>query len=243
SKTIAEYYLEELQNYLSTTRMSKSRLMREFLERRVDILMQEIDSLSIALRDFQVTNKAIALDQQTISLITLYSESIASYYQTDIEYELAKTQYGESSPVLEQLRERRSILADRIKSFESSGNEILPEYMIQIDRVPDLGMQYAQLKLSGEIQKKVFEYIYPQYELAKLEEMKDMPSFEIIDKPVLAGLRSKPKRAIIVVSVTIAAFLLACVIALFQELVLVANRDKVRMIMDALRFGSNKTSN
>jgi len=44
-------------------------------------------------------------------------------------------------------------------------------------------MQLALLTLNIEIKKKVIEYIYPQYELAKLEELKDMPTFEVIDSP------------------------------------------------------------
>ena len=37
--------------------------------------------------------------------------------------------------------------------------------------------------------------MFPQYEQAKIEEVKDLPTIEIIDKAVPAGKRSKPKRA------------------------------------------------
>jgi uncharacterized protein involved in exopolysaccharide biosynthesis len=213
SKKIAEYYLEQLQDYLRYSRMSKSRLQREFLEGRVQSLNREIDSLAVAIRDFQIEHNAIALDQQTMSLINLYSESIAGYFKADIEYELAKNQYSSTSPVVQDLEAKKNILADRIK----------------------------ELRLNAEIQKKVFEYIYPQYEVSKLDELRDMPSFEIIDKPVLAGLRSRPKRGMIVVSITIAAFLLGCIIALFQENVLLGHREQVQKIIQALKFGKPKT--
>ncbi len=241
SKRIAEYYLEQLQDYLRYSRMSKSRLQREFLEGRVQSLNREIDSLAVAIRDFQIKNNAIALDQQTMSLITLYSESIAGYFKADIEYELAKTQYSSTSPVVQDLETKKNILADRIKDFESSKSNMIPEYILPIDQIPELSMQFALLRLNAEIQKKVYEYIYPQYEVAKLDELRDMPSFEIIDKPVLAGLRSRPKRGMIVVSVTFAAFLLGCIIALFQENVLLGHREQVQKIIQALKFGKSKT--
>ncbi len=241
SKQIAEYYLEQLQNYIRYSRVSKSRLQREFLEGRVQSLTQEIDSLAVAIRDFQIKHNAIALDQQTLSLINLYSESIAGFFKADIEYELAKNQYSSASPVVQDLEAKRNILADRIKDFESKKSDMVPDYILPIDQIPELSMQFALLRLNAEIQKKVFEYIYPQYEVAKLDELRDMPSFEIIDKPVLAGLRSRPKRGMIVVSVTFAAFLLACVVALFQENVLLAHREQVQKIIQALRFGKAKT--
>ncbi len=37
-------------------------------------------------------------------------------------------------------------------------------------------MQYAQMMLNLEIEKKIIEYLYPQFELAKLEEVKDLPT-------------------------------------------------------------------
>ncbi|HNT52395.1 MAG TPA: hypothetical protein PKH19_03265, partial [Candidatus Syntrophosphaera sp.] len=79
------------------------------------------------------------------------------------------------------------------------------------------------------------EYLYPQYELAKLEEVRDLPSFDILDRPSLAGLRSKPKRAVLVSVVTFAAFLLACLAAVILENLLVVHRDKTERILSLFR--------
>mgnify|MGYP001015534133 CR=1 FL=1 len=98
SKRMAEYYLDELQQYLSENKLTKSKMQREFLEGRVRELNTKIDSLAVAMRDFKKKNKAIALDQQTNTLINLYSESIGKYSATEIEYELAKNSYSPNSP-------------------------------------------------------------------------------------------------------------------------------------------------
>ena len=49
--------------------------------------------------------------------------------------------------------------------------------------------------MNMEIQNKVYSYLYPQYEQAKIEEIKNLPTIEVIDKAVPSGLRSKPRRA------------------------------------------------
>jgi uncharacterized protein involved in exopolysaccharide biosynthesis len=41
-----------------------------------------------------------------------------------------------------------------------------------------------------------------------------MPSFQVIDAPREAGMRSKPKRAVLVIIVTLAAFIFSCVLAM-----------------------------
>ena len=133
----------------------------------------------------------------------------------------------------------RLLLKQKVKDLESSKGGINPSYLIGIDKVPDLSMQYAQLMINVEIRKKVIEYLYPQYELAKLDELKDLPTFEVLDRPGLAGLRSKPKRAVIVVLCTVAAFILGCVIALIKESLWVTNKDKTQRIIQTL-LGKHK---
>jgi uncharacterized protein involved in exopolysaccharide biosynthesis len=214
SREIVEFYLRELESYNQDNRMSKGRMKREFLETQVAKHMADVDSLAKALRDFQTKNKSVALDQQTEAMVSMYGEIVAQYMQTDIEYELAKNQYSESSPIVQELAAKKALLSGKVKELENSNTTLTPDYLIQIDKIPDLSMQLAMLMVNVEIKKQIIEYLYPQFELAKLEELKDMPSFQIIDAPREAGMRSKPKRAILVVIITLAAFIFACVLAL-----------------------------
>lgn len=244
SRNIARFYIDELQSYLKTNRGSKSRLQRQFLEGQVNSTKAEIDSLAVAVKDFQTRNRTIGLDEQTTALVELYSQNISEYYKSDIEYEVAKAQYGADSPILEELARRRNILAGKIRELENSNSALVPKYMPQIDRIPGLALQFAQLKLNLEIKQKVYEYLYPQYELAKLEELRDMPSFDIMDSPSLAGMRSKPRRAILVAVATFAAFLLACLLAVVLENLKVIHKDKVDRIRSAFqrkRAGKDQT--
>lgn len=214
SKNIVEYYLRELEAYNQTTRLSKGKLKREFLEKQVNGHKAEVDSLAGALRDFQAKNKSVALDQQTQAMVGMYSETVSNLMKADLEYELAKNQYSESSPIVQELANKKAFLSAKVKELESSSSSLSPEYLIQIDKIPDLSMQLALLMVNLEIKKKVLEYLYPQYELAKLEEVKDLPTFQIIDAPREAGMRSKPKRAVLVILITTAAFIFACALAM-----------------------------
>ena len=237
SKEIVSFYLAELDSYNRQSRLSKGKMKREFLEGQVKLHMADVDSLARAMRDFQTKNKSIALDQQTEAMVALYGETVAKSMQAEIEYDLAKSQYSESSPIVQELANKKRILTEKIKDLEDSKSPLTPDYILQIDKIPDLNLQLAQLMINIEIKKKVIEYIYPQFELAKLEELKDMPSFEVIDQPQEAGMRSKPKRAILVIVLTMAAFILACTVALIRE-GLRLNEDKVNAIRKVLNLKS-----
>ena len=241
SRQIVQYHLDSLNKYILHSKMSKGRQKREFLEKQVDSHLQAVYSLSEQIRDFQKKNRSIDITQQTEAQLELYSDIVAEYMQTEIEHSLALSQYSADSPVVINLAEKLQLLKKKIKSLEKSGSDLVPEYIVQIDKIPDLAMQYAQMMLNLEIEKKIIEYLYPQFELAKLEEVKDLPTFEVYDAPQLAGIRSKPKRALTVVISTVAAFILSCLLALIIESLQGENKEKTQAIKAAL-FGRKKAS-
>lgn len=234
SMDIVNFYLNELEKYNQNNRLSKGRMKRVFLETQVEKNMAEIDSLAKAMRDFQAKNKTVALDQQTEAIVSLYAETVAQYMQAELELDLAKNQYSQTSPVVLDLIAQKELLAQKVKDLEDSSQVLAPSYLLQIDKVPDLSMQLALLKMNLEIKKTVIEYMYPQYELAKLEELKDMPTFEVIDAPREAGMRSKPKRAILVIITTLAFFIISCVLALICES-LHQNNELVQKIVATIK--------
>ncbi len=233
SKEIVEFYLAELEDYNQNHRNYKSKMKRVFLEEQVGRHMHDVDSLAVAVKDFQEENKAIALEMQTDSGLKIYSQIVTELLQAEIELELARTQYSEESIFVQQIKQKHDILKDRLDEMEKIGGSLGPDYLIQIDKVPDLGMQWNLLKMNAEIKKAVVEFLYPQYELARLEEERDMPSFQVLDHPQEAGRRSKPKRAIIVIVCTLAAVLLAMIIALIVESAS-QNQEKIAEIKQAL---------
>ncbi len=225
SRGIAQYYVEKLELYNREQKLTKGKMNREFLETRVTETKAELDSLILAVRDFQARNRAVALEAQSAALIEGYSRIIAEKMSLDIEYELARQNYASGSPLLSEMETRRAELSRQIREMESSSDNLKPRYLIDIASLPNLSSQYAQLKLNLEIKSKVFEYLYPQFEAARLDELKDMPTLEILDSPREAGIRVRPRRAIICVVATLIAFILAALLVLVKA-VLVNNWDR-----------------
>lgn len=218
SKQIAEYYVQRLELYNQDYKLTQGKLNRQFLEKRVAEVRNQIDSLSFAMKNFQEKNRAIDIQTQMTSIITLYSDIISQQINNDIELEIAKNTYSQNSPVVKELEQKKKIIQDKIKELEGSAAGLKPKYIIDIDNIPDVSLHYAQLMLNLEIQKKVFEFIYPQYEAARIEELKDMPTLEIVDHPREAGLRAKPKRALLCIVTTLIGFAVSLILALLDEI-------------------------
>jgi len=62
-----------------------------------------------------------------------------------------------------------------------------------------------------ELQSKIQELLIPQFEQAKLEETKNIPTLQVIDKPKVAINKAKPKRALIVIGATIMSILISII--------------------------------
>ena len=215
SRDIVNYYLQQLDIYNREEKITRGKMNREFLEARVNETRAEIDSLLLALKDFQQRHNTVDIEAQTSSLIKSYSDIIATKMSTDIELELARKNYAENSPIVLELKDRSEALAKQIRQLEAGKEPLKPRYLIDIGSLPDLATQYAQLKMNLEIKSKVYEFLYPQYEAAKLEELKDLPTLDILDTPREAGLRVKPKRAVM----CIIAFALAVVVSIIIVLI------------------------
>jgi uncharacterized protein involved in exopolysaccharide biosynthesis len=227
SADIANYYWTILDDYNQHTRVTKGRLNRIFLENRVHEVKHSIDSLSVVMRDFMTANNTVALDSQTEQTVTLYAGLIAEQYKADMEYEGARKFSDPSAPQVALLGEKARLLGNKVKEMERGNGKSKPEFVLDLGEYPTLQYQYMRIYIDLEVQKQVFEYLYPEYEKAKIEEQKDLPTVQLIDQAKPAGLREKPKRALLCITNFVLALVLSIVCSFIAEY-LSQKRDKIR---------------
>ncbi|MDZ4182074.1 MAG: Wzz/FepE/Etk N-terminal domain-containing protein, partial [Candidatus Cloacimonadaceae bacterium] len=233
SMNMAKYYVQRLDTYNRELKVTKGKRDRIFLENRVGQLRGEIDSLMAANREFQEKYKAVNLKDQSESLIKTYSSLISDKMKLDVQIELARTNYDAASPLVTNLETQRDALMEQIRGLESSGSALKPEYLINLSSIPSIGEKAAQLKLSLSIAQQLYETLYPQYEEARLEELRDIPSLELLDIPREAGLRVRPRRAMICMVSVLVAFFLGTVLAIIKETIL-NSKERIAILRNIL---------
>ena len=194
SMEIANYHWQKLEKYNVEIRMSKGRQKRMFLEKRINEVQDVITILSKDYLQFQQNNNIVEIENQTTMLIALYADLIAQKTTKEIELEYSKQIKDVNNPILNKLRKEIEIVNDKIAELEISNSED-NKYILSLDDMPELALEYMNLKMNLEIQEQLFSFLYPQFEQAKIEEVKDLPTIEVIDRAIPSGLRSKPKRA------------------------------------------------
>lgn len=235
SRDIAQDYFDMLEEYYLHSKMSKGRETRMFLERQIEEFEVNFAALSDKMEEFQTEHRLVDLRTQTEAVINLYAEVVSQKIETEIELEYARRYMAEDSQLIRSLAERLAVLNNNIKEMESSEADIVPRYILNIDDIPGITNQFAQLSLSLEIQRKVIEFLYPQYQSAKLDELNDISSFEIINHAVPAGLRSRPRRAfIVIVAFALSLFLSSLFAYTYEVLTKTPRKEKIDSFLHEL---------
>ena len=88
---------------------------------------------------------------------------------------------------------------------------------IHLDKTPNTSLQYLDVVRDLKYQEAIWEILAKQFEVAKLDEAKDFPLVQVLDKAVVPEKKSKPKRSLIVILAVLVAFFLAVIWAFISE--------------------------
>ncbi len=77
--------------------------------------------------------------------------------------------------------------------------------------LPALGYRYADLYRNAKIHETIVEILTQQYELARVQEAKELPSVRVMDFATIPEKRNSPIRSLIIGLSVAVAFLLGCV--------------------------------
>ena len=93
----------------------------------------------------------------------------------------------------------------------------LTDAEITLDRTPNTSLQYMDALRNLRYQEGIYDILARQFAAAKLDEAKDSPLIQILDKAIPPEKKSKPKRSLIVIIATLVAFSMAIIWAFIKE--------------------------
>jgi len=217
--------------------MEAGRYNREFLEKRLSQNENNLEKAELDLKIFQEKTGIIDLVAQLSSTMQMsaqaynsifdaYTELYAKKIETETQLAVAKTTLSINNPTLMQLEkllneqtfqlEQLMIELDAklqylLSSITPTQVDNIPniEFSVSFNSLPSLGLENARLIREVKMQSTIQEILIPQYEQAKLEETKNIPTLQLIDKPKVAINKAKPKRALIVIGATLMSILVS----------------------------------
>lgn len=93
----------------------------------------------------------------------------------------------------------------------------LTDAMILLDKTPNTSLQYMDALRNFKYHESIYDVLIRQFASAQLDEAKDSPLIQILDKATPPEKKSKPKRSQIVILATLVAFSMAIIWAFIKE--------------------------
>jgi uncharacterized protein involved in exopolysaccharide biosynthesis len=234
---IANRYVELLDEFnrrLNVTRASKT---KEFIERQIEERRAELAKAELELKQFQETHKALELEEQLRSAMTIVTDLTAQAIALESELKILEHY---TSPTSEEYRQKKSQyegVVEQLQKLKLNHNQdeddLLRAYIPTLENVPELALQMMRLKRRVGIETAVYTMLVKEYEKSRIEEARDTPTVQIMDKASVPNLRSRPRRKALVVLGAMIGFgwsaFLSLLLAAWRE-----NKDRSRILSEVL---------
>ena len=223
---LANAHATEVTRLLGRLAVSEAQNRRVFFEKQLDETNQKLIAAEQQLRQVQEKSGVIVLDKQAEALIGGAAQLRARIAEREVQLKVLRTGATEANPDVQrlnsELRALRSELA-RMESTQSGGAGSTVD--IPVGKLPEAAIDYVRARRELKLQETLLEAMVRQYEAAKLDEAKEGPLLQQVDKALPPDYKSKPSRALIVLGGTLAALLLSSFWAVWRGYAGFARRD------------------
>jgi tyrosine-protein kinase Etk/Wzc len=190
--------LDEFNQELNVTRAGKT---REFISRQMELHATDLRDAEEALREFQEENKTLELTTQVGMAIEVVSSLTADAIALEVDLELLREYASVNSQEYIRKKKKYDEILQQLRTFETdsarSEGDVVRSYFPTFDAVPELKLELARLTRRVMVEEKVHALLIEEYEKSSIEEARDTPTVQVLDRADVPELKSRPKRAMI----------------------------------------------
>jgi capsule polysaccharide export protein KpsE/RkpR len=205
-------YVEQLNRLVAELSTSSARRERIFLEDRLRGVTHDLEEAEKQFGEFASKNTALDIKEQGKAMVESAAILQGQLIAAESELEGIKQIYTDDNVRVRSVKARIRELQGQLEKMGGKGESTSefssgpdsPLYP-SIRKLPLLGVAYADLYRQTKVQEAVFEILTKQYEMAKVEEAKEIPTVKVLDAPDVPDTKSFPPRILIIVFGTILA--------------------------------------
>ena len=205
ARQMAGAYVDELNRLLADVSTSAARRERVFVEQRLATVRKDLSSSEKAFSEFASKNAMLDVTEQAKAMVEsaamLQGQLIAAeselqglrqiYTPENVRVRSANARVEE---LRRQLRGIGGASSGEKLAEPTAGSDLYPS----IRQLPLLGVTWVDLYRRAKIQETLFELLTKQYELARIQEAKEIPTIKVVDPANWPERKSFPPRLMII---------------------------------------------
>ena len=200
---MAQEYVAQLNNVVTQLNTSSAHRERIFLEARLEQVKTDLESAEGDFSKFASKNAAIDIKEQGKAMVEAAAVLEGQLIAAQTELQGLRQIYADQNIRVQTMQARVDELRRQIlkMSGKQEPDGALPlkedELYPSIRKLPLLGVTYADLFRRMKVEETVFETLTQQYEMAKVQEAKEVPSVKMLDPAELPEKKVFPPRTLL----------------------------------------------
>ena len=219
---MANAFVEDLDRVNKNLVMTSGRRTRIFVGQRLDETKKNLDAADKALEEFQQKYRAVNLGDQSKVIIQSIAAVKGKLMAKEVELQTLLSYATPDNPQVQILSSEKRELQRRLgelenkrsSSYSGKGSQ---DIFVPTNMMPALELDYDNLMRDKSTDEALYKLLVRQYEMAKIQEVKNSSTVQVLDRAVAPTKKAKPRRILIVISCTFTALVLAAFAAFFLD--------------------------
>jgi len=211
---IANYILFCLDSINQSLTNSSGRNQRIFVERQYETILDSLSMLEKSLVELMEKNNLIVIPDQFAASAQQAAVIKSNIMLKEVERDVMLQSMDRDAPQVRQVLTEIGSLEEKYAEFYRSTEDGL---FVNFNDAPKLGVEYEKLNRKIEYYAQIMMFVGSQLEEAKIEEVKDIPSFQVLDRPMRPDKKYKPSRSKIVIAVFLMSISMSMAYLYFRQ--------------------------
>lgn len=213
---VANGMVERLDQFLRENVLTQAGRTRRFLEEQVNNTKARLLAIEKNLEDYKAGRRVAALPEQLSEWVKRAGEVQAQLEAKKIAREvLNRSALSRFHPQVVALDAEISALSRQLRELEAG--KTTPITSVGVVNAPRVERELSDLMRDRVVQETLYTLLVQQYELARIQEEGERPSFQRLDVAQPAARRLKPRRSIDVMLGAALGLLLGLAYAFVRE--------------------------
>lgn len=233
ARDLTQGYLDELNKLVTRTNTSAAHRERIFIERRLHAVQADLERAQLELSEFSSRTSTVDIKEQTRAMVNAGARVQGELLVEQSGLESLRQVYGDANMRVRETKARIASLQRELEKMTgssaplsaaaagegnaSSGADDKGELYPPLRQLPRLAVPYADLYRQVRVQETVYELLTQQYEMARIEEAKDVPVVSVIDAPGVPEKKSFPHRLLLTLALTFLSFAATAALILMRD--------------------------
>jgi len=203
---LANAYIDALNELVAKLTTSSAHRERVFLQQRLRVVDQDLENAEKKFSQFASKNTAINIPEQGKAMVDAAAALQGRLIAAQSELEGLRQIYTNNNVRVRALQARVTELRQQLDKLGGKPGSKSESFYPSIRELPLLGVSYADLYRKTKVEEAVFETLTQEYELAKVEEAKEIPSVKVLDPGNVPRRKFSPPRLLIMFLGTFLSF-------------------------------------